>query len=361
MTHRIIPVIMSGGSGTRLWPVSRQQKPKQLLPLVTDRTMLQETAARVGGAADGVEFLRPMLVANAAHLDDLVGQLDDLGMAPMAVALEPVGKNTAPIASVAAALAEENGEGEALLLMLPADHHIRDVEGFRATLAKGAKLAADGALVTFGIQPDAPETGYGYIRRGAALGDGYDVAEFVEKPNRETAQAYLDTGEYYWNAGIFMFRADRVLSEMDRHCPKIRAQSVEAVRKGKRDGVVVRLDPAAFGECPSDSFDYAVMENTDSAAVVPADIGWSDVGSWAALWELADRDANGNAMAGHVTTVDCRNVYVRTDGPKVAVIGADDLVVVVTGDAVLVSHRNEVQNVKAVVNALKDSGRHDLL
>jgi mannose-1-phosphate guanylyltransferase/mannose-6-phosphate isomerase len=245
-------------------------------------------------------------------------------------------------------------------LVLPADHHIRDVEAFRAAVAQGAKLAEAGKLVTFGIVPSGPETGYGYIRRGAALEDGaYDVQGFVEKPDLDTAKSYLAGGGYDWNAGIFMFRADVILEEMRQHCPEIAARAAESVLKGKGDLDFLRLQPEAFNACPSNSIDYAVMEKTASAAVVPVDMGWSDIGSWSALWETGEQDATGNVVSGDVMSVDTANCYIRAETGLVATLGVEDLIVVETGDVVLVANRNRVQDVKQIVERIAADGRSE--
>jgi len=355
----VTPVIMSGGAGTRLWPMSRKARPKQLRALLGDRTLLQQTALRAGGEADGVRFEAPMIICNAAHRQEIVEQLDAIGVAPGAIVLEPVGRNTAPCAAAAAALARET-DGSRLLLLLPADHHIEDGAAFRAAVARAAGAASDGALVTFGIRPDAPETGYGYIRRGERSGAVYTVDRFVEKPDRKTAERYLEEGLYSWNAGIFLFRADRLAEEMDRHCPDILASAARAVERAQRSDAVVALDADAFESCRSDSIDYAVMERTDRAAVLPVDFGWSDIGSWSALWALSDKDADGVAAAGEAISVGSRDCYLRSDGPLVAALGVEDLVVVASGDAVLVARRDRVQDVKKIVEALKARGREDL-
>ncbi len=358
---RITPVIMSGGAGTRLWPMSRKAAPKQLRALSSERTLLQETALRTAGEADGVAFAPPIVICNAAHREEIVRQLSEVGVAPGAIVLEPVGRNTAPCAAAATALAAET-DPESLLLLLPADHHIRDGDGFKRAIARGAAAAMDGDLVTFGIRPTAPETGYGYIRRGEEMGEVYRVAEFVEKPDRETAERYLEKGVYSWNAGIFLFRADRMKEEMSAHCPDILDAASAAVRGAARDNAIIGLDAGAFGACPSDSIDYAVMEKTGRAAVLPMDIGWSDIGSWAALWELADKDEEGVAgHSGNVVSFGSRNSYIRTDGPMVAALGVEDLVIVVSDGAVLVADRGEVQRIKEVVTLLRDRGRDDLL
>ncbi|MEA1943234.1 MAG: mannose-1-phosphate guanylyltransferase/mannose-6-phosphate isomerase [Pseudomonadota bacterium] len=358
---RIVPVIMSGGSGTRLWPLSRTAHPKQLHALVSDRTMLQETVSRVAGAAGDYRFEPPVIVLNERQHDLARLQLDALGDGAARLVVEPAGRNTAPVAAVAADLVRREHGADTLILLLPADHHIRDEAGFRDAVATGARLAGQGHVITFGIQPERPETGYGYIRRGDALEGGYTVRAFTEKPDLERAKGFLADGGYYWNAGIFLFGAGHLVSEMERHCPDVLDASRAAVERATGDAGTLRLDAGAFAACPSISFDYAVMERTDNAAVVPADIGWSDVGAWSALWEIADRDAHGNAVRGDVDLVDTRNTYVLSTGRKVGVIGVDDLVVVETQDAVLVTRRDASQEVKTIVEGLKHQGRTDLL
>lgn len=358
---RIVPVIMSGGSGTRLWPLSRTAHPKQLHALVSGMTMLQDTVARVTGEAETFRFEPPVVVLNERQHDLARLQLDALGAGAARFVVEPAGRNTAPVAAVAAELVRRTHGDDALILLLPADHHIRDVAGFRAAIGTGARLAEQGHIITFGIAPERPETGYGYIRRGEALEGGYTVRAFTEKPDLERAKGFLADGGYYWNAGIFMFGAGRLAEEMSRHCPDVLKASRAAVEAGIEDVDTLRLDAEAFAACPSISFDYAVMERTDSAAVVPADIGWSDVGAWSALWEIAERDAAGNAVRGDAELVDTRNTYVLSTGRKVGVIGVEDLVVVETEDAVLVARREASQDVKTVVEALKAQGRSDLL
>ncbi len=285
----LIPVILSGGSGTRLWPLSRELYPKQLLPLVGDSTMLQETATRLAGV-DGV--VAPVVVCNESHRFMVAEQLRELGVPARAIILEPVGRNTAPAVAVAALVALEQaaaesrdavGSADPVLLVLPADHVIRDVDAFRAAVAAGLAAAEAGRLVTFGIVPDRPETGYGYIRRASGDGPAYAVEEFVEKPDADTARAYVESGEYFWNSGMFMFRASVYLAELRRHASEILGNCKTAVAAATRDLDFTRLPGDSFARCPSDSIDYAVMEKTHSAVVVPLDAGWSDVGSWSAL------------------------------------------------------------------------------
>ena len=344
------PVLLSGGSGTRLWPLSREAYPKQFLPLAGDDTMVQATWRRVEALAD----LAPIVVANEEHRFLVAEQLRQVGAPVPAILLEPVGRNTAP-AIAAAALQAMAGGADPLLLVLPSDHVVRDVAGFQRAVREASSAAEAGALVTFGIVPDAPETGFGYIQ--AEAGDGLrQVLRFVEKPDAATARSYLDAGGYYWNSGMFLFRASRYLEELARFRPDI----VDAVRAAhaaaRHDGDFVRLDKDAFSACPSDSIDYAVMEKTADAMVLPVDIGWNDVGSWSALWDVAERDADGNAHHGDVIAVDSRYSYAYAQR-LVALVGVDDIVVVETDDAVLVARKDKVQEVKQVVARLKQEQR----
>ena len=358
----IIPVILSGGSGTRLWPLSRELYPKQLLPLVGAETMLQATLKRL----EGLEGLAaPIIVCNEEHRFLVAEQLRDAGMQPEAILLEPAGRNTAPAVALAAAatMQERSYDEDPVLLVLPADHVIRDAAAFRAAVAAGAKLAEQGKLVTFGVVPDRAETGYGYIR--AARISGADpaapapVQQFVEKPDSALAEEYVASGEYLWNSGMFMFRASRYIEELRTHRPEIVTHCVGAVAGGKKDLDFTRVDKAAFLECPSDSIDYAVMENTAHAWVVPLSAGWSDVGSWASLHDALDADAAGNVAIGDVLMEDASNCYLYSESRLVAAVGLADCVVVETKDAVLVAPRDRVQDVKKVVARLKAEGRYE--
>jgi len=346
----IIPVILSGGSGTRLWPLSRESYPKQFLPLTSEDSMLQATWKRV----EGLTACRPLVVGNQEHRFMIAEQLREAGATPAAILLEPIGRNTAPAIAVAALEATATGE-DALLLVLPSDHVIQDVGAFHATVRSAAAAAEAGQLVTFGIVPTAPETGYGYIK--AASKDGLSAVErFVEKPDLATAQDYVASGQYFWNSGMFLIRASRYLEELQRLAPDMLATCREALHKARRDEDFVRLDAEAFAGCPADSIDYAVMEHTPHAAVVPLEAGWSDLGSWAALWEISDKDAAGNAHRGDVIAIDCRNTYAH--GQRlITLIGLEDVVVVETEDAILVGHRDQLQKVKDLVGTLKSDGR----
>jgi mannose-1-phosphate guanylyltransferase/mannose-6-phosphate isomerase len=343
---RLQPVLLSGGSGTRLWPLSREMYPKQFLPLVDDDTMLQATWKRIAPLAS----LPPIVVANETHRFLAAEQLRVLDVSNPAILLEPVGRNTAPAIAAAALQAMATG-GDPLLLVLPSDHVIADAPAFRAAVMVASAAAEQGALVTFGIVPTGAETGFGYIQ--AASGDGVrKVLRFVEKPDAATAQGYLDAGGYYWNSGMFLFRASRYLQELGRLRPDILAATRTAFAAATRDGDFIRLDKDAFDACPSESIDYAVMEQTDAAMVLPVDIGWNDVGSWSALWDVAVRDGDGNACRGDVIAIDSRNSYAHARR-LVALVGVDDLIVVETDDAVLVAHKDRVQQVKEVVAQLK--------
>ena len=347
---KLQPVLLSGGSGTRLWPLSREAYPKQFLPLAGDATMLQATWQRVAALADAA----PIVVAGEDHRFLVAEQLRQIGAPTPAILLEPTGRNTAP-AIAAAALQAMVGGDDPLLLVLPSDHVVRNDAAFRAAVAAAMPAAEAGRLVTFGIVPDAPETGFGYIQ--AAPGDGVrPVLRFVEKPDAATAQGYLEAGGYYWNRGMFLLRASRYLDELQRFRPDIVAAVHAAFAAAARDGDFIRLDKAAFAACPSDSIDYAVMEKTDAAAVLPVDIGWNDVGSWSALWDVSEQDTDGNAHHGDVVSIDSRNSYAYARR-LVALVGVDDLVVVETDDAVLVARKDKVQQVKDVVARLKAGQR----
>jgi mannose-1-phosphate guanylyltransferase/mannose-6-phosphate isomerase len=348
----IVPVILSGGSGTRLWPVSREAYPKQFLPLVGKDTMLQATWKRVADIADAA----PIVVANQEHRFMAAEQLRECGAVPQALILEPIGRNTAPAIAIAALQALIAHE-DALLLVLPSDHVVRDEGAFHHAVKQAAMAAEAGKLVTFGIVPTAPETGYGYIK--AAKGEGVrPVERFVEKPNLETAEQYVRSGEYFWNSGMFLFKASRYLNELEALQPTILSACRAALAMASRDSDFIRLDADAFAASPSDSIDYAVMEKTADAAVVPLDAGWNDVGSWSALWEVSDKDASGNACHGDVIAVDCRNSYAYGNR-LIAMVGLDDVVVVETDDALFVGHKDRVQDVKEIVARIKRDGRSE--
>ena len=356
---QIYPVMLSGGTGSRLWPVSRAQMPKQLMPLVSERTMLQEATLRLAGL-DGVA--PPFVISNSDHRFMIAAQMQELGITPTLHVLEPIGRNTAAAAAVAAKLVGDL-EADGILVLLPADHHIPDAEAFRKALLAGADLARSGHIVTFGIAPRSPETGYGYIKRGPALGDGaFTVAEFCEKPDAARAEAFLAEGGYDWNSGIFMARADVLTQEMETYCPEILAQCASAVAGSYRDLDFLRLDQPAFEACPSAPIDTAVMERTSKAVVIPIDIGWNDVGSWNALWELGDKDPSGNVIDGDVIAVDTEETYIRGNGRLITTLGVKNLVIVDTGDAVLVAERGRVQDIRDLVVKLKELGRteHEL-
>ncbi|MDW7646350.1 MAG: mannose-1-phosphate guanylyltransferase/mannose-6-phosphate isomerase [Desulfuromonadales bacterium] len=400
----IVPVILSGGAGTRLWPLSRELYPKQLLPLVSARTMLQETVERLNGLP---ELSPAMVICNENHRFMVAEQMRQSSVPTGAIVLEPVGRNTAPAIAAAALLAQAKGD-DPVLLVLPADHVIAEAAVLRQAIKAGAALAEQGRMVTFGIVPDKAETGYGYIRAGEPLEcsrplsfvtcplsktndpkpmtndaaqrltndpealaavaqrltndtTAFAVAAFVEKPDLATAEEYLASGDYYWNSGMFLFKASRYLEELEKFAPSMLAACRLAVEQGQKDLDFLRLDAEAFAACPADSIDYAVMEKTDAAAVIPLDAGWNDVGSWSALWEVGAHDPAGNILKGDVLAEDVKNSYIHASQRLVAAVGVEDHVIVETADAVLVAPKDRVQDVKHIVERLKAQNRAEAL
>jgi len=354
---KIIPAVLCGGVGSRLWPMSRALYPKQLLPLLSEQTMLQETVARV---SDETRFASPIMLCNAEHRFLVAAQMQEAGVTSGGIILEPAGRNTAPAVALAALQCSATAP-DALLLVLAADHMIAKPDAFLASVDQAAVAARDGHLVTFGIAPTHPSTGYGYIRIGATdVAPGVkSVDQFVEKPDLPTAESFLADGGYRWNAGMFLFRADRYLEELERHAPDILAACKAAMEGASVDLDFVRPQAEAFLACRSDSIDYAVMEKSDRAAVAPCDLGWSDIGSWAQLWEVGEKDPAGNVTVGDALLENTRGCYVRTEDKLVAAVGVEDLVIVSTPDAMLVAHKDRAQDVKVIVDRLKAEGREE--
>ena len=355
---KIVPVILSGGSGTRLWPLSRSLYPKQLLPLISDRTMIQDTVLRV---ADRERFAAPMIVCNDEHRFIIEEQLGQIGVNDARIVIEPEGRNTAPAVAAAAILVSRENP-DALLLIMPSDHVIEDVMAFRTAVDIAAGAAANEKLVTFGVNPTRPETGYGYIE----IGDGlpglkgcHAVRRFVEKPNAAKAKELLEAGNYAWNSGLFLFSARAYLSELETFNPGMVKACLSACDQAKTDLGFLRLDPKAFAASPSDSIDYAVMERTENAAVVPVSMGWSDVGSWSSLWDLSEKTSSGDVTVGDVISLGTEDCYLRSDGPAIAAVGLKDVVLVATRDAVLAVSKEAAQDVKALVDKLKQLGRNE--
>ncbi|WP_159997890.1 mannose-1-phosphate guanylyltransferase/mannose-6-phosphate isomerase [Roseomonas sp. 18066] len=352
--RRIVPVILCGGTGSRLWPLSREAFPKQFWPLLSEHTMLQDTVARATGAG----FAEPLVISNQAHRFLVAEQLREAGIQEARIVLEPVARNSAPAIAAAALLAQE-ADPHGVLWLMAADAAISDTPALHAALAQAAEAARAGRIVAFGMKPTAPETGYGYIEAGPAL-DGLDgvsaIARFVEKPDAATAARFLAEGRHLWNSGMFVATAATLLAELERLAPELLAAVRAAVEGATRDLDFIRLDPEAFAAAPDISIDYAVMEKTAHAAVVPADLGWSDVGSWAALWEVSPKDAAGNATKGPVALYGAKNCYVRSEGILAGVVGLEDAVLVVTDDAVLAMHRDRAQDVKKLLEQLKADG-----
>jgi mannose-1-phosphate guanylyltransferase / mannose-6-phosphate isomerase len=377
--NKILPVVLSGGSGTRLWPLSRELYPKQLLPLTNERTMIQNTVTRLEGIAD---LGPPLIICNESHRFMVAEQMRLINVRPSAVMLEPVGRNTAPAVAVAA-LQAMKGEKDPILLVLPADHVIKNAAAFSSAVTEGARLAEKGGLVTFGIVPDRPETGYGYIKKGRQINAGakgqrakgenplityppssvtaFTVDRFEEKPDPEKAGEFVSSGEYLWNSGMFMFRASRYLLELKRFAPDILSACRKTIRGSVRDLDFTRLDQEAFAACRSDSIDYAVMEKTGSGIVIPLDAGWNDIGSWSALWEVLEKDKDGNAVSGDVMIQDVSNSFIYAGNRLVAAVGIKDHIIIETADAVLVAGKDKAQEVKNIVARLKKQKRDEAL
>jgi mannose-1-phosphate guanylyltransferase/mannose-1-phosphate guanylyltransferase/mannose-6-phosphate isomerase len=350
----IVPVVLCGGSGTRLWPLSREAFPKQYLALRSERTLFQETLGRVG---DRLRFGRPLVIANNEHRFIAAEQMRSFGIGDAVLIVEPIGRNTAPAAAVAAIHAQER-DPDALILLMPADHVIETSNVLLDAISAGIPAARLGRIVLFGITPQAPITGYGYVKTGKALaGCALEVEMFVEKPDQATAGRYFASGSYLWNSGIFLASARHLLAELDRHVPGVTAAARSALEHGERDLDFLRLDYDDFSRAPSISLDHAVMERTDAAAIIPVSCDWSDLGAWSALWNLGPHDENGNVTTGDVVVEQAGNCYLRTDGPLVAAVGVEGVVVIATDDVVLVANKHHDQNVKRLVERLKQEKR----
>ncbi len=359
-SQQIHPVILAGGSGVRLWPLSRPSKPKPFLPLAGERTFLQLTAARL---SDPQRFAAPLVICSKAHRFFVAEQLNHAGARPPRIVLEPAARSTAPAACTAALMLAKQ-DPQALLMLLPSDHFIDDEQGFAAAIDRAAEAARKGWIVTFGARPDRPETGYGYIQQGSGLegcSGSFRIARFVEKPDLATAKRYVSSGDFAWNSGMFLVSAKLLLEEMKRFAPEILTACEKALDKAATDEDFLRLDPAEFAEQPSLSFDHAVMERTDRGAVVPIDIGWSDVGSWDALYQLGDKDENGNVLKGDVVAIDSRNTYLHSQDVPITVLGLDEIAVISTGDVLLVCPRNRSQDISLITDQLKSDPRYAML
>jgi mannose-1-phosphate guanylyltransferase/mannose-6-phosphate isomerase len=352
---KIIPVILSGGSGTRLWPLSRRGHPKQYLSLVGEHTMLQETILRLKGIAG---LTAPLVICNNEHRFLVAGQLQKIGITDATILLEPVGRNTAPaIAAAALQAIQTNDDEDVVLLVLSADHVIQDTLAFHKSVDTAAEQAGNGKLVTFGIVPSDANTAYGYIHKGERIGEAFMVRQFVEKPNQNTANLYLQSKEYLWNSGMFMFKATTLIEELSFHSSSIIHAVKDSVENATQDLDFIRLEEQTFASSPSDSIDYALMEKSDNVVVVPLDALWNDIGSWSALYEIGAKDENGNVTRGDVKAIDTTNSYINASHHMVALIGVDNLIVIDTPDATLVASQDKVHEVKSIVESLQEEGR----
>ncbi|CVG66299.1 Mannose-1-phosphate guanylyltransferase rfbM [Serratia marcescens] len=355
---KLIPVVMAGGTGSRLWPMSRESFPKQFLSIDDSGvSLLQQTLQRLSGLT-GIEVAAPLVICNEEHRFLVAEQLREIGQLATNIILEPVGRNTAPAVALAAHLAAEEDE-ESMLLVLAADHLITKVDNFHAAIQTAISFAENNQLVTFGIIPEHPETGYGYIKRGEHLSNAcFKVDSFVEKPRLEKAVEYLASGDYSWNSGMFMFKTAKFLQELRQFSPEIFSTTQQSVSNSQRDMNFIRVEQDIFKHCPSDSIDYAVMEKTHDAVVIPIDAGWSDVGSWSSLWEVSKKDHLGNVNVGDIISIDSNDNYISSESALVATIGLENLIVVNTNDALLIAHKDKVQDVKKVVDELKKRNLH---
>ena len=358
MEPLLVPIILSGGSGTRLWPLSRRTFPKQFHRMASACSLFQETLTRLSGLPN---MAAPILVCNEQHRFLAMDQAHQIKVPLSAILLEPVGRNTAPATACAALHALAMGQAETVLLVMPADHVITRPDLFRQCMVQGLPMAQSGLLVTFGILPNRPETGFGYIQRGTLLGAGYAIDRFVEKPNQETAQQYVDAGDYYWNSGIFLLRADQYLSSLREFAPGMSAACEESYRQSQADFAFLRLGQEAFTDCPADSIDYAVMEKTTQGAVIPLDAGWSDVGSWSALWEIGVKDAAGNLLQGDVLAEQSQGCYLRAEHRLLTTVGLQDHIVIETEDSVVVAPMARAQEIKLLVERLQAKGRPEVI
>lgn len=352
----IVPVIIAGGSGSRLWPLSRSLFPKQFIRLTGELTMLQETIKRL----DGLSHSDPIIICNEEHRFLVAEQLRQQSLSCEGIILEPAGRNTAPAIALAALHATKSGQ-DPTLLVLAADHVINSAPDFVQAVNQAQFHAEEGSLLTFGIVPDKPEVGYGYIKKGKSNGCVFEVEKFVEKPNLGTAEKYLASGEYYWNSGMFLFKASRYLEELRKFCPEIIEACEASMNKARVDLEFIRVDEASFLNCKDESIDYAVMEKTNDALVVPLDAGWSDIGSFSALWEISTKTSEGNVIKGDVITDQTKGCYIYSQNKLVSAVGIDDLVIIETKDAILIAHKSKVQDVKNVVNVLKKHERREVL